>query len=106
MVITCADDPNQARLQFIVRDSEGKDLPNIGIEIHWNNGEDTVYTGLKPERGAGYADFDAAPGIFSAAIPNTESEVAEDLRIGEPPANCRNDRGQTPRGWKLIFQQK
>lgn len=105
-MLTCTDEPNQARLQFIVRDQDGKNLPNIGIEIRWANGEDTVYTGLKPERGVGYADFDAIPGVFTVTIPNTESEVAEDLRIGEPPANCRNDRGATPRGWKLVFQQK
>jgi len=105
-LLTCADEPNQARLQFIVRDQDGKDLPNIGIDIRWANGEDTVYTGLKPERGAGYADFDATPGTFTVTIPNAESDVAGDLRIGEPPANCRNDRGQTPRGWKLVFQQK
>lgn len=105
-LLTCADETSPARLQFIVRDQDGKDLPNIGIEIRWANGEDTVYTGLKPERGAGYADFEATPGIFTVTIPNSESDIAGDLRIGEPPANCRNDRGQTPRGWKLIFQQK
>jgi hypothetical protein len=54
----------------------------------------------------GYADFDATPGVFSVTIPNTASERTGDLLIGEPPANCRNDRGSTPRGWKLVFQQK
>jgi hypothetical protein len=105
-MLTCADEPNQARLQFIVQDQDGKNLPNIGIEIRWANGEDTVYTGLKPERGVGYADFDATPGVFTVTIPNTDSAGAGDLLIGEPPANCRNDRGATPRGWKLVFQQK
>lgn len=105
-VITCADEPNPARLQFVIRDRDGKDLPNIGIDIRWEGGEDSVFTGLKPERGAGYADFDAAPGVFTVAIPNTASEVVRDLPIGDPPANCRNDRAQTPRGWKLIFQQR
>ncbi len=105
-VLTCADEPNQARLQFIVRDAQGNDLPNVGIEIRWANGEDAVYTGLKPERGAGYADFDATPGIYTATIANAQSDVAGNLKIGDPPTNCKNDRGQTPRGWKLVFQQK
>ena len=93
-------------MQFIVRDAQGKDLPNIAIEIRWAGGEDTVYTGLKPERGAGYADWDAVSGNYAVTIPGTSSDIVEDLRVGEPPANCRNDRGQTPRGWKIIFQQK
>jgi hypothetical protein len=104
--LTCGEEPNQANLQFFVRDNQGKDLPNIGIDIRWENGEDTVYTGLKPERGIGYADFEAAPGTFTVTIPNTDSDIAGDLQIGEPPANCKNDRGATPRGWKLVFQQK
>ena len=105
-VLGCAEEPNEPHLRFMVRDALGKELPNIAIEIRWANGEDTVYTGLKPERGLGYADLEATPGTFSVAIPNTDSDVAGDLRIGESPANCRNDRGATPRGWKLIFQQK
>lgn len=105
-MLSCAEELSQARLQFIVRDTQGKDLPNIGIDVRWTNGEDTVYTGLKPERGAGYADFEAAPGNYTVSIANAQSETAENMSIGDPPANCRNDRGQTPRGWRLVFQQK
>jgi hypothetical protein len=104
--LTCADAPDEPRLQFVVRDAQGHDLPNIAIEIRWTGGDDTVYTGLKPERGSGYADFDATPGNFSVTIPNTQSDIAEDLDIGEPPVNCKTDRGATTRGWKLVFQQK
>lgn len=105
-MLTCTDEPNQPRMQFLARDKRGKDVPNVAIDIHWANGEDTVYTGLKPERGLGYADFEAPPGSYSVTIENAQSETAENLNIGEPPANCRNDRGQTPRGWKIVFKQK
>ncbi len=104
--LTCSDEPEQAHLRFFVRDASGKDLPNVAIEIRWATGDDTVYTGLKPERGVGYADFQAAPDTYSVSILNATGESARDLRVGEPPANCRSDRGATPRGWKLVFQQQ
>ncbi len=102
----CADEPDTAHLRIIVRDAAGRDLPNIGIEVRSGDINETIYTGLKPERGVGYADYDAAPGSYAVRILDAESETVSDLVIGAPPANCQADRGSTPRGWKLIFQQK
>jgi hypothetical protein len=102
----CQDEPDAAYLVFIVRDVTGQEMPNVGIEVRWSGGDDIVYTGLKPERGIGYADYQAAPGRFSATIVNAHSDQVSDLVIGDPPADCRSDRGATPRGWKLIFQQQ
>ncbi len=104
--LTCSDEPETARLRVYVRDSEGKELPNVGIEIRWANGDDTIYTGLKPERGLGFADFEADPNTYTVTILNAQSDPAQNLQVGAAPANCKNDRGATPRGWKLIFQQK
>jgi len=104
--LTCNDEPETAHLRVLVRDSRGRDLPNVGIQIHWANGDEMIYTGLKPERGVGYADFEAAPGTYSVTILNAQSVTVSDLVIGEAPANCKADRGATPRGWKLVFQQK
>lgn len=103
--LSCVDEPNAAHLYIIVRDAAGKDVPNIGIEIRGEDTLETIYTGLKPERGVGYADYEAAPGKYTLTILGAEAETVSDLIIGPAPANCRNDRA-TPRGWKLIFQQK
>ena len=104
--LSCSDEPDAPHLRFIVRDASGHDLPNMGIQIRSATGDDTVYTGLKPERGVGYADFEATPGTFSVTLLNARSDTVSDLVIGDAPANCRTDRGATPRGWKLVFQQK
>lgn len=104
--LTCSDEPGDAHLRFFVRDPKGRDLPNIGIEIRWATGDDTVYTGLKPERGLGYADFEAAPGKYSIALIGAASDSPVEVSVGNPPADCRADRGATPRGWKIVFQQK
>lgn len=104
--LTCADEPDTAYLRLFTRDRAGRDLPNIAISIRWENGEEIVYTGLKPERGLGYADFQAEPGTYSITIVNAQSDTVSDLLIGAAPANCKADRGVTPRGWKILFQQK
>jgi hypothetical protein len=104
--LTCVDEPESAYLRFFVRDAAGKDLPNIAIEIRGKDMIETIYTGLKPERGIGYADYEAAPGTYAVTILNSQTETIANLVIGEAPANCKADRGVTPRGWKLVFQQK
>lgn len=104
--LSCVDEPDSAHLKFFVRDAAGKDLPNIAIAIRSKDVLETVYTGLKPERGIGYADYEAAPGTYAVTILNSQTETFANLVVGEMPANCKADRGQTPRGWKLVFQQK
>ncbi len=106
ITLTCADEPEDAYLRLIVRDARGRDVPNTPIEIRWETGEETLYTGLKPEQGLGYADFIAAPGKYSAKIQNAAGDTAADLVIGTSPANCKSDRGATPRGWRIVFRQK
>jgi len=104
--LSCADEPIVAHLRVFVRDKSGRDLPNVGVEIRWANGDETIYTGLKPERSIGYADFQAIPGTYSVAVVNAQSAPVSNLVIGEAPTNCQADRGATPRGWKLVFRQK
>ncbi|MCI0475309.1 MAG: hypothetical protein L0Y55_03625 [Anaerolineales bacterium] len=104
--LSCLDEPESARLKFFVRDAAGNDLPNVAIQIRSKDLIETIYTGLKPERGIGYADYEAAPGAYAVTVLNSQSETIANLVIGEMPANCKADRGQTPRGWKLVFQQK
>lgn len=104
--LSCMDEPKDARLKFYVRDAAGRDLPNIAIEIRSKDTIETVYTGLKPEYGLGYADYQAVPGTYAVTILNSQTETISNLVIGKPPANCQADRGATPRGWKLVFQQQ
>lgn len=103
--LSCVEEPDTAHLYIIVRDAAGKDVPNVGIEIRSADTLETIYTGLKPERGIGYADYEAAPGNYSITLLGAEAETVSDLVIGPAPANCRNERA-TPRGWKITFQQK
>ncbi len=103
--LTCDDEPLQAHLRLVVRDAHGADLPNVAIEIRWSLGDDTVYTGFKPERGVGFADYAAAADTFTVSVLNATGDTAT-VPVGEAPVDCRADRGVTPRGWKLVFKQE
>ncbi|MBN2470495.1 MAG: hypothetical protein JXN59_07215 [Anaerolineae bacterium] len=41
---------------YVQAPGEG-DQPGVRVRVAWDSGEDFFFTGLKPERGAGYADF-------------------------------------------------
>lgn len=104
--LNCQDVPGAAAIVVSVIDANGRDLPNVAVQIRGSAGDEVIYTGLKPERGLGYADYEATPGNWSVSILNAQSDTVSDLSIGDPPADCRADGGATPRGWKLVFQQK
>jgi len=104
--LNCASQPDPAHLEIFVRDTAGNGLPNIAIEVRSGEVNETIYTGLKPEHGVGYADYETTPGTYAVRILGAESETISDLVIGAAPVDCKIDRGATPRGWKLVFQQK
>lgn len=104
--ISCTDEPEEAHLRFVVRAEDGKELPNVGIQVRWQGGEETIFTGLKPERGIGYADLLVRPGTFAVSILNGQIEPISGLVVAEPTANCQFDSNMNPRGWKLVFQRK
>jgi hypothetical protein len=89
-------------IQVVVRDSAGDPLPGIRVIVFWDAGEDTFYTGLKPEQGAGYADFRMQEDVTYALQLAGGGAVIRDLRV----ADCFSPDGEYyPGSWELIFQQ-
>lgn len=101
--LTCRD-IDEGVIQVIVRDADGNDLAGIAIEVAWATGHDSFYTGVKPERGLGFADFAAEPGLYSVRLmDNARSEPVQDLQIDPAPGDCAGSNNT--RGWRLIFTQ-
>jgi hypothetical protein len=70
-------DPNEGGIiEVRVYDRLGEGVPGVAVRVTWaGNQTDTFYTGLKPEREAGYADFEMTPGInYTVSIPNLRSD--------------------------------
>lgn len=59
----CLPEIEQPLLVIEVYDAAGQQVPGVEIIITWDGGEEHIFTGLKPERGLGYADFLMEPGV-------------------------------------------
>ena len=77
------DPDNSGVIEVYVQQSgTGAGIPGIAVEVSWSNGQrrQIFYTGLKPERGEGYADFDMTEGIdYRIDLPEVPSEPTQDL---------------------------
>lgn len=58
----CASD-NPGTIEITVRTFNGDGIPGQRLRVRWNGGSDEFSTGLKPERDAGYADFQMQAGF-------------------------------------------
>ncbi|MCB8927754.1 MAG: hypothetical protein H6652_19235 [Ardenticatenaceae bacterium] len=93
----CNDDEPVTRIEVIVLDAFLNDSPGIEVEVTWQNGRDRFFTGFKPEKGRGYADFEMSPDIsYTVRLPDGSPEVSG-LRL----ETC--DSGFSG-GWQLTFQ--
>jgi hypothetical protein len=88
----CGADSTPGLLQIEVTDSKGNPLPGVRIEITWEGGQDTLYTGLAPEIDAGYADFSMAEGIVYSVKIGEASKLVNGITISD----CGG-------GWQLKF---
>ena len=97
-------DPNspEGLLQVLFMDSHRRQIPGVQVVVTWNGGEDSFYTGFKPEVGDGYADFQMEAGItYSVRVVESGTTVPN---ISIP--NCTDLNGQAFSGGILLtFQQ-
>jgi len=85
-------------LRVTVFDSRDEPMPNVELLIRWDDGEDRFFTGLKPERGVGYADYAlAADESYQVGIVGLVSDFAQDI-----VSDACDD--STRASWNLIFR--
>jgi hypothetical protein len=82
----------------VVLDAEGEPQPNVELFIRWSSGDDHFFTGLKPEIGAGYADYDLTKGETYQVEVVVDSEVAQGI-VADVCAG-----GERLASWYLVFQ--
>ncbi len=103
--LTCSDTRGRGLIAVFAQDADGKPLPGIGVEVNWSAGDEILYTGLKPERGMGYADVEVTPGNYNLRLTdNARSDVVESLGVEDEPSECTAESNRV-RGWSLVFQQ-
>ena len=100
----CAEPRLPGSILVWVRDAEGNGLPSMEIVVSWSTGEDRFFTGLRPELGKGYADFQMAPGVeYEVTLASFRADTADGLRSDLSPGVCPTDT--LALNWRLAFQQ-
>lgn len=93
-------------MQVRVYDRRGQGVPGVPVTVTWGGSEsDTFFTGLQPERGPEYADFQMEPGrAYTISIPDLRSEVPA-LDAAPCEAGEDSEGGTTTISYRVTFQQ-
>jgi hypothetical protein len=66
-------------IEVRVQDFNGDGVPGQAVRVRWDSGSSTFYTGLKPERGPDYADFQMEAGkAYTVEMPG-QSDPSQPL---------------------------
>ncbi len=91
------------QIRVSVQDLEGNGLPGVDVWITWDGGADRFVTGMKPEIGAGFGDFDMQPGVSYRV--GAGSQVALALVRNLRADACTTDAGQAGRlSWSVTLR--
>ncbi len=98
----CGQGEGPGRIEVFVKDAQGQWVPNVAVELVWADGRETLYTGLKPERGLGYADFRLEDRAQEYAVQLAGGEERVEGLTGDPrAAGCPPGAGYV--SWQLTF---
>jgi hypothetical protein len=75
----CEGKLDNPQLQIEALDRFNRPVPGAPVIITWAGGEERFFTGLKPEKGQGYADFALTPGTLYTLRLGENGELVSDL---------------------------
>ena len=96
-------DPNleDPLIKVFATNADGEGIPGVELIVSWPpDNQERFYTGLKPDLGQGYADFEVEPGIaYTVELPGSQTLVS-DLEI-QP---CETEDGKSYWGsWEIYI---
>ena len=97
----CDTDSQQGLLLVEVRNKKRQPIEGQEIIISWSGGEESFFTGLKPEINNGYADYLMQPGVAYSVRLASGGETAS----GITPPVCTKDGVEYVGTIQIIFQQ-
>jgi hypothetical protein len=98
----CDQKLSQPLIQVEAVNALGQPIQGVLVIVTWDSGEERFYTGLKPEKGLGYADFTATPGVIYTLRLGEGGDVVPNLAAAE----CQLASGEHFWGaWLLKFKQ-
>jgi hypothetical protein len=96
----CEDDYPSGRIEVYVSDALERGIPGLEVRVEWVGNQDTFFTGLKPERSAGYGDFQMeANQIYTVTLVGLAEPV---VGIDSAPCITASGVSQTPT-YQLVY---
>lgn len=98
----CEPELAEGLLQVVVTNRTRNQIPGAEIIITWSDGEEHIFTGLKPELGNGYADYQMAPDVtYSVRMADGGTPA---VGITAPPCTAADDNTYLG-GVRISFQK-
>ncbi|HEX8992444.1 MAG TPA: hypothetical protein VF784_12265 [Anaerolineales bacterium] len=98
----CSANLTDGLMQVSILDRHHHQMPGVEIDISWAGGEESFFTGFKPEIGDGYADYIMQAGVtYALNVGRAGTPVSALSAPSCPDANGQTFLG----GLKLVFQQ-
>lgn len=90
-------------IEVFVQDADGRPLPGQAVRVRWEDGEDRFVTGLKPERGLAYADFEMEAGRgYIIDMPGQSNPLPQSI-VADP---CLTEDGvEAITSYRVVFRQ-
>ena len=94
------DAANPGLIEARVVDYLGRGIPGQRLRVRWADQEDVFVSGLKPDRGDAYADFQMEEGIdYTIDMPNAADPLGASLSTGA----CYSGNRRTLKSWRVTF---
>ena len=98
----CEQKLSQPLVEVEAKNILSQPIPGVLVIVTWEQGEDRFFTGLKPEKGLGYADYSLTPGVVYSIRLGETGQAVTDISAAE----CHSGTGETFWGaWLLGFVQ-
>ncbi len=106
-VALCKDTTVGGLLRVYVRDRLGAGVPGVEVSVTWPGGQDSFFTGFKPEVDPGYADFEMESGQrYDIALVSVETAgQLPDVSTTEANTLCPDLPDNVTPSWQVVFQQ-
>jgi hypothetical protein len=90
-------------IEVYVQDGGGDGIAGQPVRVRWSGGEDTFFTGLKPERGPAYADFQMEQGIsYTVDMPGLSN--ASSSPISATPCTDPENNQDSLLSYRAVFR--
>jgi hypothetical protein len=90
------------RIEVVVQDEDGEGVRGVEVWLTWPEGADRAVTGLKPEMGAGYADFNANEDMpYAISVGELSMPLITGLRLESCPVE--DDEEPVTGSWRIVL---